>query len=47
MGWDLKFRTRAEMLALTDSVRPSSSAIHYFEESERNIGFVLVRRGRG
>jgi extracellular factor (EF) 3-hydroxypalmitic acid methyl ester biosynthesis protein len=46
MGWDLKFRSRGEIVGLLDGVKPRVEEIRYFEESERNIGFVLARKRR-
>jgi extracellular factor (EF) 3-hydroxypalmitic acid methyl ester biosynthesis protein len=47
MGWNLEFRSRAEIVALMDGVKSRVEDIRYFEESEGNIGFALAKRRTG
>jgi hypothetical protein len=44
MGWNLVFRTREQIAALADGIDSGIAAMRYFEESERNIGFLLVTK---
>lgn len=44
MGWNLVFRTREQIVSLADGIEEGLGALRYFEESERNIGFLLVRK---
>ena len=44
MGWNLVYRSRAEIAALADGIETGIGALRYFEESERNIGFLLVTK---
>ena len=44
MGWNLVFRTREQIAALADGIESGIGAMRYFEESERNIGFLLVTK---
>ncbi len=44
MGWNLVYRSREEIAALADGIETGVGALRYFEESERNIGFLLVTK---
>jgi len=44
MGWNLVFRTREEIVSLADGIESGVGAMRYFEESERNIGFLLATK---
>jgi len=44
MGWNLVFRTREEIAALAEEIESRVGAMRYFEESERNIGFLLATK---
>ena len=44
MGWDLIYRNPQQIVALADGIRDAAESCAYFEESERNIGFLLVKK---
>jgi extracellular factor (EF) 3-hydroxypalmitic acid methyl ester biosynthesis protein len=44
MGWNLIYRDRHQIAALTGDVQSPIQFAHYFEEAERNIGFLLVKK---
>ncbi len=44
MGWDLIFRDRSQIISLVEGIGSAIGRSRYFEESERNIGFLLVRK---
>jgi extracellular factor (EF) 3-hydroxypalmitic acid methyl ester biosynthesis protein len=44
MGWDLVFRNSSQITPLADDITAGVSLKRYFEESQRNIGFLLVRK---
>jgi SAM-dependent methyltransferase len=44
MGWNLTFRTPTEITALADGFANDASFVRYFEDTERNIGFLLARK---
>jgi extracellular factor (EF) 3-hydroxypalmitic acid methyl ester biosynthesis protein len=44
MGWDLVFRNSSQITSLADDITAGVSLKRYFEESQRNIGFLLVRK---
>jgi extracellular factor (EF) 3-hydroxypalmitic acid methyl ester biosynthesis protein len=46
MGWNLIFRTRSQITSLAEDIEGEVGLTRYFEESERNIGFLLVKKAR-
>jgi SAM-dependent methyltransferase len=44
MGWNLVFRAREQIVSLADGIESGIGAMRYFEESERNIGFLLLTK---
>jgi extracellular factor (EF) 3-hydroxypalmitic acid methyl ester biosynthesis protein len=44
MGWNLIYRDRQQITALTDDIQSPLQFARYFEEAERNIGFLLVKK---
>jgi extracellular factor (EF) 3-hydroxypalmitic acid methyl ester biosynthesis protein len=44
MGWNLIYRDRHQIAALIDDVQSPNQFAQYFEEAERNIGFLLVKK---
>jgi extracellular factor (EF) 3-hydroxypalmitic acid methyl ester biosynthesis protein len=44
MGWDLIYRDRNQIVSLVAGLDPAERQCSYFEESERNIGFLLVKK---
>jgi SAM-dependent methyltransferase len=44
MGWNLVFRTRDEIVGLAEGIEAGIASLRYFEESESNIGFLLLRK---
>jgi extracellular factor (EF) 3-hydroxypalmitic acid methyl ester biosynthesis protein len=44
MGWDLIFRDRGQITGLVGNITSPSRFIRYFEEPERNVGFLLVKK---
>ncbi len=44
MGWDLIYRDRNQIAALIANIKSPAQSIRYFEEAERNVGFLLVKK---
>jgi extracellular factor (EF) 3-hydroxypalmitic acid methyl ester biosynthesis protein len=44
MGWDLVLRNSSQITSLADDITAGVSLKRYFEGSQRNIGFLLVRK---
>ncbi len=44
MGWNLIYRDRHQIGAFTEGINSPIQFTRYFEEAERNIGFLLVKK---
>jgi extracellular factor (EF) 3-hydroxypalmitic acid methyl ester biosynthesis protein len=44
MGWDLIYRDRNQIVSLVAGLDSTERQCSYFEEAERNIGFLLVKK---